>query len=200
MLEENSMSKQKSEAEKIQEDKECCEKFKKNPMGSLFLSVIYIVAIAVFIRPVLSHAYIDLHLIRTSTATLSIIIVLFAVSQLFRQCLKIFKGTEGKRDKENLRTTGVILFCAGILAALISGFTTDKYGWIEAEAMAELNEKVLHHEPVKCTSVDIDRHNGDTYYGIAKLSDGTTKQTVVNYLLLRSSRHGVAYKIVAKIW
>ena len=52
------MRKEKSEAEKIQEAKGYCEKFKKDPAGTLFLSVIYIVAIAVFIRPVLNHIYI----------------------------------------------------------------------------------------------------------------------------------------------
>ena len=43
------MRKEKSEAEKIQEAKECCEKFNKNPAGPLFLSVIYIIVIAIFI-------------------------------------------------------------------------------------------------------------------------------------------------------
>ena len=43
------MRKEKSEAEKNQEAKECCENFEKNPVGSLFLSVIYIVSIAMFI-------------------------------------------------------------------------------------------------------------------------------------------------------
>ena len=194
------MRKEKSEAEKIQEAKECCENFKKDPAGTLFLSVIYIVAIAVFIRPVLNRIYIDFSLIKTLEASFSNFIVIFSVILLFKQCLKFFRGTEDEPDKGNLRTIGVILVCAGILAALISGFTTDKYGWIEHQAMTDLNEKFLKKGSIKCTEVDIDRHNGNTYYGIAKLSDGTTKPTVVYYMLLKTTRYSAEYKIVAKIW
>ena len=194
------MRKEKSEAEKDQEAKECCENFKKAPAGTLFLSVIYIVAIAVFIRPVLNHIYIDFSLIKTLEANISSLIVIFAEIMLFKQCLKFFRGTEDRPDKRMLRTIGVILVCAGILAALISGFTTDKYGWIEHQAMTDLNEKILKKGSIKCTGIDFDRHNGNTYYGTAKLSDGTTKPTVVYYMLLKSTRYSAEYKIVAKIW
>lgn len=192
------MRKEKSEAEKIQEAKEYCEKFKKNPAGILVLSVIYIVAIAIFIRPVWNRIYIDLSLIKTLEASISNIIVVFAEIMLFKQCLKFFMGTEDKPDKGKLRAIGVILVCAGILTVLISGYTTDKYGWIENEAMTSLNENTLNQAPIKCTGIDIDRHNGNTYYGIAKLSDGTTKPTIVYYLPGTYRRYGVAYKIVAK--
>ena len=192
------MRKEKSEAEKNQEAKECCENFEKNPVGSLFLSVIYIVSIAIFIRPVWSHIYIDFSLIKVLDAYLSSFIVIFAETMLIKQCLKFFRGTEGKPDKGKLRTIGVILICAGILAALISGFTTDKYSWIEDEALTDLNANTLHHAPIKCKEININRHNGNTYYGIAKLSDGTTKPTVVYYMRGAYRRHGVEYRIVAK--
>ena len=194
------MRKEKSEAEKDQEAKECCENFKKNPVGTLFLSVIYIVAIAVFIRPVLSRIYIDFSLIKTLEASFSNFIVIFSVILLFKQCLKFFRGTEDEPDKGKLRTIGVILVCAGILAAIISGFTTDKYGWIEHQAMNDLNKNFLKKGSIKCTGIDFDRHNGNTYYGTAKLSDGTTKPAVVYYMLLKTTRYSAEYKIVSKIW
>ena len=193
-----SMRKEKSEAEKIQEAKECCEKFNKNPAGPLFLSVIYIIVIAIFIRPVWNHIYIDFRLMKTAEAGLSSIIVISAMYLLFKQCSNFFKGTEGKHDKQHLRATGVTLVCAGIIAAIISGYTTDKYGWIQDEALADLNVNELKQAPIKCTGVDINRHNGNAYYGIAKLSDGTTKPTVVYYLRGKYRRYSVEYKIAAK--
>lgn len=193
-----SMRKEKSEAEKIQEAKECCEKFNKNPAGPLFLSVIYIIVIAIFIRPVWNHIYIDFNLIKVVDAYISGIIVLSAMTLLYMQCSNFFKGTEDKPNKGKMRITGVILLCAGILAALISGYTTDKYGWIEDEAIASLNGNLLNYALIKCTGVDIDRHNGNTYYGTAKLSDGTTRPTVVYYMRGAYRRHGVEYRIVAK--
>lgn len=137
-------------------------------------------------------------MIKDLEAYISSLIVIFAEILLFKQCLKFFRGTEEKTDKGNLRTIGVILVCAGILAALISGFTTNKYGWIEHQAMTDLNENFLKKGSIKCTEVDIDRHNGNTYYGKAKLSDGTTKPTVVYYLPGAYHRYGVEYEIKAK--
>ncbi len=192
------MRKEKSEAEKIQEAKESCEKFNKNPAGPLFLSVIYIILIAIFIRPVWNHIYIDFNLIKVVDAYISGIIVLSAMTLLYMQCSSFFKETEDKPNKGKLRITGVILLCSGILAALISGYTTDKYGWIEDEAIASLNGNLLNYALIKCTEVDIDRHNGNTYYGTAKLSDGTTRPTVVYYMRGAYHRHGVEYRIVAK--
>jgi len=135
-------------------------------------------------------------LIKDLEAYISSLIVIFAEILLFKQCLKFFRGTEEKTDKGNLRTIGVILVCAGILAALISGFTTNKYGWIEHQAMTDLNENFLKKGSIKCTEVDIDRHNGNTYYGKAKLSDGTTKPTVVYYLPGAYHRYGVKAKFM----
>ena len=164
----------------------------------VFLSVIYIIVIAIFIRPVWNHIYIDFNLIKVVDAYISGIIVLSAMTLLYMQCSNFFKGTEDKPNKGKLRITGVILLCAGILAALISGYTTDKYGWIEDEAIASLNRNLLNYALIKCTGVDIDRHNGNTYYGTAKLSDGTTRPTVVYYMRGAYRRHGVVYRIVAK--
>lgn len=137
-------------------------------------------------------------MIKVVDAYISGIIVLSAMTLLYMQCSNFFKGTEDKPNKGKLRITGVILLCAGILAALISGYTTDKYGWIEDEAIASLNGNLLNYALIKCTGVDIDRHNGNTYYGTAKLSDGTTRPTVVYYMRGAYRRHGVEYRIVAK--
>lgn len=192
------MRKEKSEAEKIKEARENCEKFKKNPAGTLFLSAVYITAIAICVRPVWNHIYIDFSLIKSWDACIFNLVLLAAAVLLYRQCSDFFKGSEDDPDKSSLQTTGVILICAGILAALISGYTTDKYGWIESEARKSLNQKVLNYGSVKCTSVDIDHHSGDIYYGMAKLSDGTERPTVVNYMLLKFRRYSVEYLVSAR--
>lgn len=189
----------KSENEKILEAKDFCEKFKKNPVGSLVMPIICIVVIAFTTDTVWSHAFVDFHLLFSSDSGITSFFFIFAMTTIFYEAINYFRGSKNDPDKTLLRAVGTFQVIIALLTAFIAACCTNKYSWIESEAMESINKKVLCGSDIKSTGVQIYSNTKDTYFGLASLFDGTTVPVTATYKLLRWHRHGIIYKVSAEL-
>lgn len=188
----------KVEAKKILDAQKSCAKLKENPMGALVVPGICVAVIAFCIRPVITYAFVDIQLFFGSMATFWGLPVLVAFCMICHYCSEYFKGSVHDPNKNAIRAIGLIILFAGVMSAVLSGLTTDKYGWIEGKAKDAINGRYLQSQPVKCLHVDVTRNVSDTYFGKAKLSNGELKPVVVTYRnegTTRSRHRAVKYSI-----
>lgn len=179
----------KVETDKIFKAREACEKFKQNPLKALVLPAICVIVIAVCAGRVWSGLFVDYELIWGSLVALPGTLLFLSFYLIYREFSKYFKGSTNHPDRGMFRTVGACILCAGILAALVSGFTADKYSWIENKTMSTINNRFLTNDSVKCTGVDFNTNEGNTYHGYAKFSNGESRPIVATYTS-HSTQHG----------
>lgn len=169
------------DAQSFLDARNSCSTLQDNPLKALIVPIICFVVIAISARFLWSYLFVDFFLISTFGGYISIIVLLGAFAIIFKRCTHYFRGSKNDSNKESLEATGIAIVSIGFLAAIIGPITTDGYDWIEGEAKSTINKKILKTEPVKCTSVNISRNDHDTYFGNAKLSDGSVQEIVVTY-------------------
>lgn len=136
-----------------------------------------------------SSLFVDYKLLWGSLVAFPGTLLFLSLYLIYCEFSKYFKGSTNHPDRGLFRTVGACILCAGILAVLASGFTADKYSWIENKTISTINNRFLPNDSVKCTEVNFSTNEGNTYYGYAKFSNGESRPIVATYTS-HTTQHG----------